>query len=79
LRNNLLARKLGVRVLSNLRGNVSIPKYATGTTAGWVAEGGALTGSDMTFDSVTLTPKHAGGITEMSRQLIQQSTRILSN
>ena len=74
LRNNLLARKLGVRVLSNLRGNVSIPKYATGTTAGWVAEGGALTGSDMTFDSVTLTPKHAGGITEMSRQLIQQSS-----
>ncbi len=74
LRNNLLARKLGVRVLSNLRGNVSIPKYATGTTAGWVAEGGALTGSDMTFDPVTLTPKHAGGITEMSRQLIQQSS-----
>ena len=74
LRNNLLARKLGVRVLSNLRGNVSIPKYATGTTAGWVAEGGALTGSDMTFDSVTLTPKHAGGITEMSRQLILQSS-----
>ena len=74
LRNNLLARKLGVRVLSNLKGNVSIPKYATGTTAGWVAEGGALTGSDMTFDPVTLTPKHAGGITEMSRQLILQSS-----
>ena len=74
LRNNLLARKLGVRVISNLKGNVSIPKYATGTTAGWVSEGGALTGSDMTFDSVTLTPKHAGGITEMSRQLIQQSS-----
>jgi HK97 family phage major capsid protein len=28
----------------------------------------------MTFDSITLTPKHAGGITEMSRQLIQQSS-----
>ena len=74
LRNNLLARKLGVRVLSGLRGNISIPKYATGTTAGWVSEGGALTGSDMTFDPVTLTPKHAGGITEMSRQLILQSS-----
>ena len=28
----------------------------------------------MTFDSVTLTPKHAGGVVEMSRQLIQQSS-----
>ena len=51
-----------------------MPKHATGTSSGWVAEGGALTGSDMTFDSVTLSPKHAGGITEMSRQLIQQSS-----
>ena len=74
LRNNLLARKLGVRVLSGLTGNLTIPKYATGTTAGWVAEGSALTASDMTFDPVTLAPKHAGGIVEMSRQLIMQSS-----
>ena len=74
LRNNLLARRLGVRVLSGLQGNVSIPRFTTGTTAGWVAEGTGLTGSDMTFDSITLAPKHAGGITEMSRQLIQQSS-----
>ena len=74
LRNSLLARKLGVRVLSGLKGNVSIPRHTTGTTAAWVAEGSGLTGSDMSFDSITLAPKHAGGITEMSRQLIQQSS-----
>ncbi|MDZ4145695.1 MAG: phage major capsid protein [Burkholderiales bacterium] len=74
LRNSLLARKLGVRVLSGLTGNVSVPKFGTGTTTGWVAENTALTPSDMTFDSVTLAPKHAGGITEMSRQLLQQSS-----
>jgi len=74
-RNALLARRLGVRVLSNLTGNVSIPKYATGNAAGWVAENAALSASNaMTFDSVTLTPKHAGGVTEMSRQLIQQGS-----
>lgn len=73
-RNSLLARKLGVRVLSGLTGNVSIPKHATGTSTGWVAENSALSTSDMTFDSVTLTPKHAGGIVEMSRQLLQQSS-----
>src|SRR5690606_3814041 len=73
LRNSLLVRALGVRTLSGLVGNVSIPKHAAGLTAGWVAEGSALSESDMEFDSVTLTPRHVGGITEMSRQLIQQS------
>lgn len=73
-RNSLLARRLGVRVLSGLSGNLSIPKYGTGTTVGWVAENAALTPSDMTFDSVAMSPKHAGGMTELSRQLLQQSS-----
>lgn len=74
LRNALLARRLGVRVLSGLSGNLSIPKHQTSLTAGWVAENAALTPSDMAFDTVTLAPKHAGGLTELSRQLIQQSS-----
>jgi HK97 family phage major capsid protein len=74
LRNALLARRLGVRVLSGLRGNVTVPKHGTGLSVGWVAEGGNVPDSDMTFDPVTLAPKHAGGKTEMSRQLIQQSS-----
>lgn len=73
-RNNLLARSLGVRVLSGLGGNVSIPKFGTGNTTGWVAENTALPTGGMTFGSVTLAPKHAGGVTEMSRQLLQQSS-----
>lgn len=73
-RNSLLARRLGVRVLSGLSGNLSIPKHATGGTTGWVAENAALPTGDMTFDSVTMAPKHAGGIQEMSRQLLQQSS-----
>ncbi len=74
LRNALLARRLGVRVLSGLTGNVSIPKHQTSMTTGWVAQDAALAPSDMAFDPVTLSPKHAGGMTELSRQLIQQSS-----
>lgn len=74
LRNQLVARRLGVRVLSGLVGNVEIPKFATGTDAGWVAEGGNVSSNDMTFDNVTLSPKHAGGMSEMSRQLLLQSS-----
>lgn len=74
LRRSLLVRKLGVRTLSGLVGNVSIPKAGSGLTVGWVAEGGNVPESDMGFDAVTLSPKHVGGVTEMSRQLIQQSS-----
>ncbi len=74
MRNAMLARRLGVRVLSGLSGNVTIPKHQTSTTSGWVAEGSALSASDMAFDPVTLAPKHAGGMTELSRQLIMQSS-----
>ncbi|NEL74386.1 MAG: phage major capsid protein, partial [Xanthomonas perforans] len=69
LSDSLLVRSLGVRTLTGLTGNVSIPKAGAGLTAGWVTEGQELPESQMDFDSVTLTPKHVGGITEMSRQL----------
>jgi HK97 family phage major capsid protein len=74
LRNKLLARRLGVRVLSGLSGNVTIPKHGTGVSTGWVAEGSAVPDSDVNPSNVTLTPRHAGGVTELSRQLIMQSS-----
>jgi len=74
LRNSLLTRRLGVRVLSGLSGNVSIPKYGSGVTTGWVADNSSLNASDMTHGSVTLSPKHAGSLSEMSRSLIMQSS-----
>lgn len=74
LREQLVARQLGVRVLTGLTGNLSIPKYGTGLTTGWVAENSPVPDGDMSFDSVGLEAKHVGGKTEMSRQLIQQSS-----
>lgn len=74
LRNALLARKLGVRVLSGLVGNPSIPRTAAGLSVGWVAQDAALSASNLDTDAVTLAPKHVGGVTELSRQLIQQSS-----
>lgn len=74
LRNKLLARRLGVRVLSGLHGNVTVPKHGTGVSVGWVAENGAVPDSDVNPSNITLAPKHAGGVTELSRQLIMQSS-----
>jgi len=74
LRNRLLARSLGVRVLSGLQGNVSIPKHGAGVSVGWVAENTAVPESTVNPESITLSPKHAGGVTELSRQLIMQGS-----
>ena len=73
LRNALVVRSLGARVLSDLRGDVVIPRQKTSHAAEWLAEGDALTDSGMTFDSIKLQPRHVGAITELSRQLLQQS------
>lgn len=73
LRNSMVVQSLGARVLPGLRGDVSIPRQATTSTAQWLAEGDALTDSGITFNSIGLKPKHVGAITELSRQLLQQS------
>lgn len=74
LRNSMVVQRLGARVLPNLRGDLVVPKAATAHTAEWLAEGDKLTGSNATYDSIKLTPRHVGAKTELSRQLLQQSS-----
>jgi HK97 family phage major capsid protein len=40
----------------------------------WVAESGAITESESTFDSVTLSPKTAGALSKMSRLTLLQTS-----
>jgi HK97 family phage major capsid protein len=74
LRAALRVRMLGATVVSGLRGNVDIPRLKSSAVSGWVAENGALNASDLGFDKVSLTPKHAGCITEFSRNMLMQSS-----
>lgn len=67
-------RGLGATALTGLSGNVSIPREADSPAIGWVAENAALTSDDADFDSVTLSPKHAGAMSEWSRNMILQSS-----
>lgn len=73
LRNSLIVKSLGARVLTGLRGDTVLPKQTGASTAYWIAEGDALTESNTTYGSVKLEPKHVGALTALSRQLIQQS------
>lgn len=74
LRNSLVMRTLGARVLTGLQGNVVIPKQKTSHVAQWIAEGESLAETGMTFDTMTLQPRTVGALTELSQRLIQQSS-----
>lgn len=74
LRANLITGRLGATVLSGLSGNVAIPKRSGSVSASWVSENQALTFSDQNFEQVTMEPKHCGAITELSRNMIIQSS-----
>ena len=74
LRNASLVRRMGARVLGGLVGNVAIPRQTGGITPGWVAQAGAGTEGDATFGQLTLSPKTAHGIQDVTRDLLLQGT-----
>lgn len=75
LRNRSVVAKLGATFLSGLVGNVTIPKQTGAATAYWLAnETTAITESQPTFGQLALTPKNVGAYTEISRQLMMQSS-----
>lgn len=74
LRNAMALEQLGITTLTDLNGNVAIPRQTGGATGYWVAEGGTTTESQPAFDQVALTPKTVGAFTDISRQLLLQSS-----
>jgi HK97 family phage major capsid protein len=66
-------RQLGATVLSGLIGNVSIPRIKASPSVAWVAENAALTASDPQVDAVSLSPKTAGSLLEISRTMLLQT------
>lgn len=73
LRGYSVAFDAGISTLSGLRSNVQIAQEAAEGTGYWIAEVGTATASAPTFAGVTLSPKHAGGYVEISRQLLTQA------
>ncbi len=75
LRNRSVAMRLGAMSLPGLVGNVTIPRQSAAGTAYWLAsESTSITESQQTFVQVSLSPKTVGAYTEISRQLLLQSS-----
>jgi HK97 family phage major capsid protein/HK97 family phage prohead protease len=75
LRNRAVSFNMGVGRLSGLQGSVTVPKQTAGATAYWLAnEGTQITEGNQTFGQMALNPKTVGAYTEISRQLLLQSS-----
>ena len=79
LRNAMVLDRLGVRMLTGLVGNVAIPKQTGGSTIYWVAENTPPTESQQSIGQVLMSPKTAGGFTDISRTLLNQSSLDVEN
>jgi HK97 family phage major capsid protein/HK97 family phage prohead protease len=73
LRSRLVFNELGARFMTGLKGDVAIPKLATGVSAGFVAENGATSEVNAVFSQITMSPKSLGAFTDISRLLMIQS------
>lgn len=80
LRNASSVMSAGATMLSGLSGDVKIPKKLTAAQAAWIStEGGAAAESEMTVGNVSMTPKSLGAYTDVTRQLLLQSSLSIEN
>jgi HK97 family phage major capsid protein len=74
LRNKARVMQLGATMLSGLIGNVDIPRQTGASSTYWTTEGTNTTESEATFDKVSLTMKTIGTYSQISRNMLLQST-----
>ncbi len=74
LRNKARVFGLGAQLLSGLVGNVDIPRQKAAGQVYWVGEGQVLNQTGAQFDKVSLTPKHIGALSILTRNMLQQTT-----
>lgn len=75
LRNRIVCMKAGARMLTDLRGNLALPKQTGGATVSWVADDAAPgSETDQTTGQVTFSPKTVAAYTDMSRLFIAQTS-----
>lgn len=74
LRAKARVMQLGATLISGLVGNVDIPRQTGASAAFWVTEGSTLPESEGTFDKVSLALKSVGTYSQISRNMLLQST-----
>lgn len=74
LKDALVVKQLGATVLTGLQSNLSIPRGSSLATAAWEGETDDTAETSPLFDSVSLSPNRLAAFTEISKQLLIQSS-----
>lgn len=74
LRNKARVMQLGATVISGLVGNVDIPRQTGAAATFWVTEGTNVTQAEATFDKISLSMKTIGTFSQVTRNMLMQST-----
>jgi len=73
LRNSMKVRELGATILTDLVGDLDIPRQTAASTISWGAEAADASSSDSAFDQLPFRLKTASAFTEMTRKLLNQT------
>lgn len=74
LGDRLIANEVGARRLTNLNGNLELPRELTKAEAAWETETSAANDMAGLFDTVTLSPKRIAGYINYTMQMLVQSS-----
>lgn len=74
LRNSMVLKQAGARVMTGLVGDVDIPKKTSTATAYWIGEGNAPSKSALQFGQVAARPKTVAAYAQLTRKLLKQAT-----
>jgi HK97 family phage major capsid protein/HK97 family phage prohead protease len=74
LRNKARVLQLGATMLSGLVGSVDIPRQTGQSSSFWTTEGSNTSQSEATFDKVSLAMKTIGTFSQITRNMLMQST-----
>jgi HK97 family phage major capsid protein/HK97 family phage prohead protease len=75
LRNRSVAMRMGARMMGGMVGNVTIPRQTASAATTWLStEATAITEGQPTLGQLSLSPKHVGAYTEISRLLALQAS-----
>ncbi len=66
---------LGATLMTGLQGDLLMPRQSAAGTFAWEGENDAAAETTQTFDNVTCSPKRVGGFTDLSIQLLKQSSQ----
>lgn len=75
----LMVESMGATVLRGLTGKLDLPRNDADAAATWEGENDANAETSPTFDKISLSPKRLGAFTDISKQLMVQSSIDVEN